>query len=62
MKKIFAIISMLALALCLCSCGNDSEEQTTTTTATTSAEGTGLIVMESPEDDGLGWGDFEVVE
>lgn len=61
MKKLFSVLSILAVLCAVSACGNDSGEASSTTT-TAIDDTSGLTPMETHEDDNLDWGDFEVME
>ncbi len=68
MKKLFSVLSILAVLCAVSACGNDSGEASSTTTtviesgSTAIDDASGLTPMETHEDDNLDWGDFEVME
>lgn len=59
MRKYLAIFMCLIIAALLTACGDKDESSTA---ASSSEEFSGLQAMDSPTDDAIDWGEFEIVE
>lgn len=58
MRKLSAILICLMMAAMLTACGGKGDSGS----ASSQEHSEGLQSMDSPTDDALGWGDFEIVE